>query len=55
MLGKNGKYYRPDVVTPSGKIIELKPDTPSGHSAGARQIQNYIKQGLARRARVIYY
>ena len=52
--GKDGKFYKPDVVTPGGHILELKPNTPSGRAAGARQIQNYEEQ-LGMRGRVIYY
>lgn len=52
--GADGRNYRPDVVTPSGRILELKPNTPSGRAAGARQIRNYEEQ-LGRRGRVIYY
>lgn len=53
-LGADGKIYKPDVVTPNGRILELKPNTPSGRAAGARQIQNYEKQ-LGMPGRVIYY
>ena len=52
--GKDGKFYKPDVVTPGGHILELKPNTPSGRAAGARQIQNYEEQ-LGMRGRVIYH
>ena len=52
--GADGKFYKPDAVTPGGRIIELKPDTPSGRAAGARQIRNYEQQ-LDKRGRVIYY
>jgi hypothetical protein len=54
LKGADGKYYKPDVVTPSGHILELKPNTPSGRAAGARQIQIYEEQ-LGLRGRVIYY
>ena len=54
LLGADGKFYKPDVVTPNGRILELKPNTPSGHAAGARQIRNYEQQ-LGMPARVIYY
>jgi RHS repeat-associated protein len=52
--GGNGRWYRPDVITPGGRILELKPNTPSGRRAGARQIRIYQEQ-LGMRARVIYY
>jgi len=54
LKGKDGKFYRPDVVTPGGRILELKPNTPSGRAAGARTIRNYQEQ-LRMRGRVIYY
>jgi hypothetical protein len=54
LVGADGKVYKPDVVTPGGHILELKPNTPSGRAAGARQIQNYEDQ-LGMRGRVIYY
>ncbi len=54
MIGFDGKAYKPDVVTPNGRILELKPSTPSGIAAGARQTANYEKQ-LGMRARTIYY
>lgn len=54
LRGKDGRYYRPDVVTPNGRILELKPNTPSGRAAGERQIRNYEEQ-LGMPGRVIYY
>jgi hypothetical protein len=54
MVGADGKIYKPDVVTPRGRIMELKPDTSSGAAAGARQTANYKKQ-LGAPARVILY
>lgn len=54
LLGADGKFYKPDVVTPNGRILELKPNTPSGRAAGARQIRNYEEQ-LGMPGRVIYY
>lgn len=35
LIGADGKVYKPDVVTPGGHILELKPNTPSGRAAGA--------------------
>jgi len=52
--GKDGKIYKPDVMTPRGRLIELKPDTPSGRATGATQARNYEQQ-LGKRVRVIYY
>jgi len=54
LVGADGNIYIPDVVTPDGSIIELKPGTPSGQAAGARQIQKYSKQ-LGVPGSVIYY
>jgi RHS repeat-associated protein len=54
LQGLDGKFYKPDVVTPGGRILELKPNTASGRAAGARQIQKYEEQ-LGLRGRVIYY
>lgn len=54
MVGADGKVYKPDVVTPNGRILELKPNTPSGVAAGARQTANYEQQ-LGMPARAIYY
>jgi|GEM_PF-433199 len=54
LLGADGKFYKPDIVTPNGRILELKPNTPSGRAAGARQVSNYENQ-LGMPGRVIYY
>jgi RHS repeat-associated protein len=49
-----GRTVRPDAVTPSGRPIELKPNTPSGRLQGARQMEKY-ERATGRRGRVIYY
>lgn len=54
LVGADGKTYIPDVVTPNGRILELKPNTPSGAAAGARQIANCEEQ-LGMPGRVIFY
>jgi RHS repeat-associated protein len=54
MTGADGKTYKPDVVTPRGRIMELKPDTPSGRATGARQAASYSNQ-LGAPARTITY
>jgi len=54
MIGADGRIYKPDVVTPGGRVLELKPSTPSGVASGARQTANYEKQ-LGMPARAIYY
>jgi hypothetical protein len=54
LRGIDKRIYKPDVGTPSGFILEFKPNTPSGRRAGARQIKVYEEQ-LGLRGRVIYY
>lgn len=54
LLGEDGRIYKPDIVTPNGRILELKPNTPSGIATGARQVGNYEQQ-LGMPGRVIYY
>ncbi len=54
MMGADGKTYKPDVVTPRGRVMELKPNTPSGRASGARQTRNYSAQ-LGAPARTITY
>jgi RHS repeat-associated protein len=52
--GKSGDFFKPDVVTPRGRILELKPNTPSGRAAGRRQKKKYAEE-IDERVRVIYY
>jgi len=52
--GTSGGYLRPDAVTARGRIIELKPNTPSGRRSGAAQLQRY-REELGMNGRVIYY
>ncbi|MFC4700581.1 RHS repeat domain-containing protein [Glaciecola siphonariae] len=54
LRGADGKIHKPDVVTPSGRFMELKPNTPSGRRTGARQAERYREQ-LGMKGRVIYY
>jgi hypothetical protein len=54
LVGKNGKTYRMDILTPSGNFIELKPNTISGRLKGWYQANNYRKQ-LGIHGKVIYY
>jgi hypothetical protein len=54
LIGADGKVYKPDVVTPNGRILELKPNMPSGRAAGERQIEKYQEQ-LGMPGLVIYY
>jgi hypothetical protein len=48
------KELRPDALTPEGHPIELKPNTPSGRAAGARQIKKY-EAATKKKGRVLYY
>jgi len=54
ITGPNGEKLRPDALTPSGRPVELKPNTPSGRRQGAKQIQKY-KEATGKNGRVIYY
>ena len=54
LRGADGKLHKPDVVTPSGRFLELKPDTSSGRATGAAQANRYREQ-LGMEGRVIYY
>lgn len=54
LQGADGKIYQPDVVTPRGRVLELKPNTGSGRARGRRQIRMYEEQ-LGMPGRVIYY
>jgi RHS repeat-associated protein len=49
-----GKTVKPDAVTPSGRPVELKPNTPSGRSKGASQIKKY-ERATGKKGRVVYY
>jgi RHS repeat-associated protein len=50
----NGSYIKPDVVTPRGRIIEMKPNTFSGRAEGRRQAKRY-GDATQKKVRVIYY
>lgn len=50
----NGQRIIPDATTRRGYLLELKPDTPSGRAAGAKQCAEYTRV-TGRRCRVIYY
>jgi hypothetical protein len=54
LRGADGKIHKPDVVTPNGRGMELKPDTPSGRKAGKAQAKRYEEQ-LNMKVKVIYY
>ncbi|MCA1626166.1 MAG: hypothetical protein LC778_20715 [Acidobacteria bacterium] len=48
------KSYRIDAVTPEGRPVELKPNSPSGIRRGKRQIRVY-QELLGKKGRVVYY
>lgn len=50
----NGQRIFPDATTRRGYLLELKPDTPSGRAAGAKQCAEYTRV-TNKRCRVIYY
>lgn len=57
----NGRLLKPDVRIPERlssagrvKYVEVKPDTPTGRAAGARQVEKY-KAATGERVRVLYY
>ncbi len=54
IIGPNGEKLRPDALTPSGRPVELKPNTMSGRKKGAKQIEKY-KEATGTNGRVIYY
>lgn len=54
ITGPNGEKLRPDALTPGGRPVELKPNTPSGRKQGAKQIKKY-KEATGTNGRVIYY
>ncbi len=49
-----GRKVVPDAVTPSGRPIEYKPNTPSGRRAGKSQMEKY-ERATGRKGRVVYY
>ncbi len=51
---KTGKSVRPDAVTPSGRPVELKPNTPTGRAQGRRQLPGQ-ERATGKRGRVVYY
>ena len=51
---KTGKTVKPDAVSPSGKPVELKPDTASGRAAGQSQIKKY-NRATGKKGRVVFY
>lgn len=51
---KTGKTVKPDALTPSGKPVELKPNTPSGRAKGKQQMEKY-ERAAGKSGRVVYY
>jgi hypothetical protein len=50
----NGKYYKPDVLTPRDYIFELKSTTNGGKIEGERKGKSYRNE-LGKKVRIIYY
>lgn len=51
---QTGKTVIPDALSPSGKPVELKPNTPTGKAQGARQLVKY-ERATGQKGRVVYY
>lgn len=49
----NGKTVKPDAVTPGGRPVELKPNTPTGRRKGRRQLPAQ-ERATGKKGRVIY-
>ena len=49
-----GKKVIPDAVTPSGRPLELKPNTPSGRRQGRGQLRKY-ERATGKKGKVVYY
>ena len=49
-----GRYVIPDALSPSGRPVELKPNTPSGRRQGRRQLRKY-ERVTGKKGRVVYY
>ena len=49
-----GEINKPDARTPTGRPVELKPNTPSGRARGAKQLARYEK-ATGKKGRVVYY
>jgi hypothetical protein len=49
-----GEKGRPDVITPRGRTMELKPDTPTGRKAAEKQTKKYNRI-TGQRSRPIFY
>ena len=49
-----GRKVIPDAVTPSGRPVELKPNTRSGRAQGRRQLRKY-ERATGKKGKVVYY
>jgi RHS repeat-associated protein len=49
-----GKAVKPDAVSPGGRPVELKPNTPTGRAQGRRQLPGQ-ERATGKRGRVVYY
>ncbi|WP_308425015.1 RHS repeat-associated core domain-containing protein, partial [Shewanella algicola] len=54
IVDANGRVHIPDALTPSGRPIEYKPNTPSGIKAGRRQLKRY-EQVTGKKGRLLTY
>ena len=54
ITGPHGETLRPDAISPSGRPVELKPNTPSGHRRGEAQLKRY-EEATGKQGRVVYY
>jgi hypothetical protein len=54
IVGPDGKILKPDALTPGGRPVELKPNTPSGRRAGAAKLPKY-EAAAGKKGRVVYY
>jgi RHS repeat-associated protein len=54
VTGPHGETLRPDAISPSGRPVELKPNTPSGHRRGEAQLRKY-EAATGKQGRVVYY
>jgi len=54
IVGPDGKVLKPDALSPSGRPVELKPNTSSGRRTGGRQLKKY-EAATGQKGRVVYY
>ena len=54
IVDADSNVHIPDALSPSGRPVELKPNTPSGRKAGQRQLRRY-EEVTGKKGRVVYY